>query len=66
MSFVTPIGYKANLLIMGAGGYKFNDFVKIGLPLAIIMWVAFSFILPALFIINKKLSSYQHYYSVVS
>ncbi len=50
MSFVTPIGYKTNLLIMGAGGYKFNDFVKIGLPLAIIMWVAFSFILPALYL----------------
>ena len=50
MSFVTPIGYKTNLLIMGAGGYKFNDFVKIGLPLAIIKWVAFSFILPALYL----------------
>ena len=50
MSFVTPIGYKTNLLIMGAGGYKFNDFVKIGLPLAVIMWVAFSFILPALYL----------------
>ena len=50
MSFVTPIGYKTNLLIMGAGGYKFNDFVKIGLPLAFIMWVAFSIILPALYL----------------
>jgi di/tricarboxylate transporter len=50
MSFVTPIGYKTNLLIMGAGGYKFNDFVKVGLPLAFIMWVAFSIILPALYL----------------
>jgi di/tricarboxylate transporter len=50
MSFVTPIGYQTNLLIMGAGGYKFNDFVKIGLPLAFIMWVAFSIILPLLYL----------------
>ena len=50
MSFVTPIGYKTNLLIMGAGGYKFNDFVKVGLPLAFIMWVAFSIILPVLYL----------------
>ena len=50
MSFVTPIGYKTNLLIMGDGGYKFNDFVKVGLPLAFIMWVAFSIILPVLYL----------------
>ena len=50
MSFVTPIGYQTNLLIMGAGGYKFNDFIKIGLPLAFIMWVAFSIILPVLYL----------------
>ena len=49
MSFITPIGYQTNLLIMGAGGYSFNDFVKLGLPLAFIMWVALSIILPILY-----------------
>ena len=49
MSFVTPIGYKTNLLVMGAGGYKFNDFVKVGFPLAVIMWVSLSIILPLLY-----------------
>jgi di/tricarboxylate transporter len=49
MSFVTPIGYQTNLLVMGAGGYKFNDFVKVGFPLAVIMWVSFSIILPLLY-----------------
>jgi di/tricarboxylate transporter len=49
MSFITPIGYQTNLLIMGAGGYSFNDFVKLGLPLALIMWIALSIILPILY-----------------
>jgi len=49
MSFVTPIGYQTNLLVMGAGGYKFNDFVKVGFPLAVIMWVSLSIILPLLY-----------------
>jgi len=46
MSFVTPFGYQTNLLVMSAGGYKFSDFVRVGLPLAIIMWAGFSFVLP--------------------
>jgi len=49
MSFVTPIGYKTNLLIMGAGGYTFNDFVRLGLPLAMIMWIVLSITLPILY-----------------
>ena len=49
MSFVTPIGYQTNLLIMGAGGYTFNDFVKLGIPLLLIMWVVLSITLPILY-----------------
>ena len=49
MSFVTPIGYQTNLLIMGAGGYSFNDFVKLGIPLLLIMWITLSIILPLLY-----------------
>lgn len=45
LSFVTPMAYKTNLLVMNAGGYRFSDFVKVGAPLAILMWVAFSVIL---------------------
>lgn len=40
LSYVTPMAYKTNLLVMNAGGYKFNDFVRVGLPLAIIMWLS--------------------------
>ncbi len=46
MSYATPIGYQGNLLIMSAGGYKFADFVRVGVPLTILMWLTFSFFLP--------------------
>ncbi len=53
MSFVTPFGYQTNLLIMSAGGYKFSDFVRAGLPLAIIMWAGFSLVLPQFYDLNS-------------
>jgi len=46
MSFATPYGYQTNLLVMTAGGYKFGDFLRVGIPLTIIMWIGFSLILP--------------------
>ena len=49
MSFATPIGYQTNLLIMSAGGYRFTDFLRVGLPLTLIMWLVFSFTLPVLY-----------------
>ena len=45
MSFATPMAYKTNLLIFSAGGYKFSDFLRVGIPLAIIMWVGLSLLL---------------------
>jgi di/tricarboxylate transporter len=49
MSFATPFGYQTNLLILSAGGYKFSDFLRVGIPLTVIMWLGFSFVLPALY-----------------
>jgi di/tricarboxylate transporter len=46
MSFATPIAYKTNLLVMSAGGYRFTDFLRVGIPLTLIMWAAFSLLLP--------------------
>lgn len=49
MSYATPMAYKTNLLVMSAGGYTFNDFLKVGIPLTIIMWLTFSWLLPLLY-----------------
>jgi di/tricarboxylate transporter len=46
MSYATPMAYKTNLLVMNAGEYAFSDFLKVGVPLVMIMWGAFSFLLP--------------------
>jgi di/tricarboxylate transporter len=49
MSYATPFGYQTNLLILSAGGYKFSDFLRVGIPLTIIMWLGFSIVLPLLY-----------------
>jgi len=49
MSYATPFGYQTNLLILSAGGYKFSDFLRVGIPLTILMWVGFSLLLPVLY-----------------
>jgi di/tricarboxylate transporter len=46
LSYATPMAYKTNLLVMNAGGYTFSDFMRIGIPLTILMWLGFSFVLP--------------------
>jgi len=45
LSFVTPMAYKTNLLVMNAGGYKFGDFVRVGTPLTLLMWAVLSAVL---------------------
>ena len=49
MSYAPPFGYQSNLLILSAGGYKFSDFLKIGIPLIFIMWIGFSIVLPTMY-----------------
>ena len=49
MSFATPYGYQTNLLIFSAGGYTFSDFLRVGIPLTLIMWIGFSLLLPVMY-----------------
>lgn len=43
-SFASPIGYQTNLLVMGPGHYRFRDFMKAGIPLVLVIWVAYIFV----------------------
>ncbi|MEG9862019.1 MAG: SLC13 family permease [Parvularculales bacterium] len=45
-SFLTPIAYQTNLLVMAPGHYQFRDYIKLGLPLLLILWVVYSLFAP--------------------
>jgi di/tricarboxylate transporter len=47
-SFATPIGYQTNMLVYGPGGYKFTDFMKVGIPLNISVGLLASALIPIL------------------
>lgn len=48
-AFSTPIGYQTNLIVQGVGGYRFTDFVKVGLPMNIIVFVLSVFLIPLIY-----------------
>ncbi|GGA74306.1 SLC13 family permease [Ornithinibacillus halotolerans] len=49
MAFLTPFSSPTNALVMTAGGYKFFDFVKVGMPLQIIMFIVMIIVIPILY-----------------
>lgn len=46
MAFLTPLGHPVNILVMAPGGYRFRDYLKVGLPLTILVFVIVMFLLP--------------------
>ncbi len=45
-SFLTPVGHPANVLVMGPGGYRFTDYIRLGLPLLLVVLAALLLVLP--------------------
>ena len=48
-AFMTPFSHKANLLVMGAGGYRSTDYLKVGTPLTIVLLALMVFLVPIFF-----------------
>lgn len=46
--FMTPIGYQTNLLIYGPGGYRFNDYLRLGIPLVIVVFIMSMLFIPVI------------------
>jgi di/tricarboxylate transporter len=49
LSFLTPIGYQTNLMVLGMGGYRFRDFTRVGAPLTLLVIVASLVLIPIFF-----------------
>ena len=43
------IGYQTNLIVQGVGGYRFTDFVKVGLPMNLIVFILSVFLIPLVY-----------------
>jgi di/tricarboxylate transporter len=45
-AFMLPMGYQTHMMVYGPGGYKFSDFIRIGLPMNAMTWIMASAIIP--------------------
>jgi di/tricarboxylate transporter len=45
-AFLSPVGHSANIMVMGPGGYRFGDYIKVGLPLTLVVLVVVVLVMP--------------------
>lgn len=45
-AFATPIGYQTHMMVWGPGGYRFTDFIRVGVPLDMVCWIVATILLP--------------------
>ncbi|MGF1568231.1 MAG: SLC13 family permease [Nodosilinea sp.] len=48
-SFATPIGYQTNMMVYGPGGYRFADYLRIGLPINLLFWLITAIVTPLVY-----------------
>ena len=46
MAFMSPLGHSVNVMVMGAGGYTFKDYARVGIPLTILLVIILMIALP--------------------
>jgi di/tricarboxylate transporter len=54
MAFITPLGHPVNVLVLGLGGYSFRDFLRVGLPLTVLLFGVVMILLPIFWPLTMK------------